>query len=509
MSVRKIGAKVGVAGLAASAIGLAVIAPAMAAYTSAASNGDYLPEGSSGATFSSPNGVAVTPATTDLVGVGSDTIQFAVGDLAKAYNATAGSAGHKLASYGAGAVDPGTLYPVSTTASTIKLADGSTPTRPNGSGAGLNALQSTTDLAGVAFARTSSGPEDTGSQTVNGHTNGLVWYPFAVDTLVAATAPGGNAPAALTGAQILSIYKGDVTNWSQLGGKDGAIAALIPQASSGTGKFFISQLTKLNGGVALANSGKGVGVDTDDKIPGTNKSVQEHDPTVLKNDPNAIVAFSAGRAAFFGSSLVKVESGWKADRAVYSVLRSKDTSGKAQDNSAWFAATPLMDSIFGPTGYFCSPAARTVIEDAGFAQLKSGADGGECGIGITTNTPPSLAAYTKTTSNPGNGGTVTPTKPALGTAGNPTPVSGVKLSKIKKTSKSFTATFTASVKNSVDAKVKVYDGKKLIGTFKVVNGKATIKLKKKLKKGTHKIKVVLAASTTSKALTKTVKVKVK
>ncbi|WP_300681113.1 substrate-binding domain-containing protein [Nocardioides sp.] len=508
MSVRKIGAKVGVAGLAASAIGLAVIAPAMAAYTSAASNGDYLPEGSSGATYAAPNGTAVTPAATDLVGVGSDTIQFVIGDLAKAYNATAGSTGHKLASYGAGAVDPGTLYPVSTTASTIKLADGSTPTRPNGSGAGLNALQSTTDLAGVAFARTSSGPEDGGAQTVNGHTNGLVWYPFAVDSLVAATAPGGNAPASLTGAQLLSIYKGDVTNWSQLGGKDGAIVPLIPQASSGTGKFFISQLTKLNGGVALANSGKGVGVDTDDKIPGTNKSVQEHDPTVLKNDPNAVVPFSGGRAGFFGSSLVKVESGWKADRAVYSVLRSKDTSGKAQDNPAWFSGAPLADSIFGPTGYFCSAAARSVIEAAGFSQLKSVADNGACGVGISDTTPPSLAAYTTTTTTPPatGGGT---TKPALGTAGNPTPVTGVTLSKIKKTSKSFTLTFAAPVKNAVDAKVKVYDGKKLIGTVTVTNGKATVKLKKKLKKGTHKIKVALSASKTSKAFTKTVSVKVK
>ncbi|NHA00348.1 hypothetical protein G5V59_10145 [Nocardioides sp. W3-2-3] len=50
-----------------------------------------------------------------------------------------------------------------------------------------------------------------------------------------------NAPATLTPAQIVGIYKGEITNWSQVGGTAGVIAPKIPQGGSGTRSFFVAQ----------------------------------------------------------------------------------------------------------------------------------------------------------------------------------------------------------------------------------------------------------------------------
>ena len=50
---------------------------------------------------------------------------------------------------------------------------------------------------------------------------------------------------------MVDIYKGDVTNWNQVGGTAGVIKPLIPQAGSGTRSFFVAQLKAANGGVAV------------------------------------------------------------------------------------------------------------------------------------------------------------------------------------------------------------------------------------------------------------------
>ena len=52
-------------------------------------------------------------------------------------------------------------------------------------------------------------------------------------------------------------------------------------------------------------------------------------------------------------------------------------------------------------------------------------------------------------------------------------------------------TLTITSKNVFSGKAEIYDGNKRIKTVKVKNGKATYTLSKKLKKGTHKIKVLL------------------
>lgn len=280
------------------------------------------------------------PVATDIVGVGSDTSMFALTYLADGsagvpgYNA--GRTTARLASFDAGPTG------------TIVLREGAAPVNRstfNGSGNGKRALYGATNNVDVDFARSSSALNATEVS------NNLQAFPFAKDTLAMATAQTSNAPASLTKAQVVGIYKGELTNWSQLGGAVGTIAPKIPQSGSGTRDFFIAQLTAANGGVAFTPVGA---------------EVQEHDDAPIKADPNAIAPFSVGRAGLLGT--LRIEQGeFVAARALYNVVRQADV------------ASADIQALFGPTGFVCSPAAASLILDAGFEQLLSAAQGGECG----------------------------------------------------------------------------------------------------------------------------------
>lgn len=293
-----------------------------------------------------PDDPSFTPVSTDLIGVGSDTTQIALHKAAEAYDATA--TGFKVASFAA------------TGGGQITLPNGAI-NRPNGSGAGKALLYGSGNNPEVDFARSSSALNTTEVGA------GLQAFPFAVDTLVMAVSNNvpSNAPATLTPAQVVSIYKGDVTNWSQVGGKDGVIKPYIPQAGSGTRSFFQNQLKAANGGVDVVLA----------------KSVaesQEHDDTLIKGDPNAVAPFSLGRARLLGSTLrfegtdtTKDATGQPANfiypRAVYNVVRG-GTQGNAD-----------IQAFFGPNGFLCSNAARDLIAAGGLDQMASSAAGGACG----------------------------------------------------------------------------------------------------------------------------------
>ncbi|WP_017934621.1 Ig-like domain repeat protein [Nocardioides sp. Iso805N] len=96
---------------------------------------------------------------------------------------------------------------------------------------------------------------------------------------------------------------------------------------------------------------------------------------------------------------------------------------------------------------------------------------------------------------------------AVRAAAQPVKVTKVKVAPVKSSSKKLTLTLAGVT--TVPGKVKVYDGKKLIGTATVKNGKVVVKLKKKLAKGKHKLTVKYAGSATVAKFSKTVKVKVK
>ncbi|MET0822053.1 MAG: Ig-like domain repeat protein [Aeromicrobium sp.] len=283
-----------------------------------------------------------TPSVNDLVGVGSDTIEIVMHDVATAYNQTDDADSGRIASFAAAPAE------------NITIRDGVTIARPNGSGPGKSALYGSTNQSGVSFARSSSSLSPTETSA------GLRQYAFAVDGLrLAVSSANTHAPSTITAADMVNIYNGTYKTWGQIPGYDGtAPSATIkpyqPQSGSGTLSFFTAQLTAANGGVAV-NLGQSV-------LPS-----QEHDASVLANDPDAIAPFSTARAK--GLSSVKLVRGFQARRAVYNVVRGSDV-----DNDK-------IKAVFGPDGYLCSAAAKPAIEAAGFDQLATSAtSGGQCGI---------------------------------------------------------------------------------------------------------------------------------
>ncbi len=265
-----------------------------------------------------------TPDANDIVGVGSDTSENVMDNLADGIPGTAGYNGGKTAA-DARLVS----WDTEGTAQITPRAGATAINRPVGSGAGKALLFGASNNPDITFARSSS------AENATEVAGGLQSFPFALDTLSMAVSGTvkSHAPASLTGAQIVSIFKGDVTNWNQVGGKAGTIKPFVPQAGSGTRSFFEAQLTNLNGGTPVVY---GPGVDT---------NMHENTDTVLASDPNAVAPFSVGKANTLFPTTVHLEGGFSAQRALYNVVRGADV------------ADATITGIFGSAGFICSPAA--------------------------------------------------------------------------------------------------------------------------------------------------------
>lgn len=250
--------------------------------------------------------------------------------------------------------------------------------RPNGSGNGKRALYQAMGGPGadpddkaddvtvggsngnpaVNFARSSAPITGSAEQAAN------IWaFPFALDGFKpGVSTKATNAPAVISAQDFLKIYKGEITNWSQLGGKPGVIKPLVPQQGSGTFQVFNTNMTTLNGGDAEWNKNPNAGI------------AQEHDPTLVQDDPNAIAPFSTGRAKAFPQLVTILTGGWSVDRALFNVVRNADLDAQ------------FVDDLFGEDGFLCSAAAQPLIEAGGFEQLAPTSLGGICGE-ATQGTP--------------------------------------------------------------------------------------------------------------------------
>jgi hypothetical protein len=492
------------------------------------------------ATFTpDPDDPGFTPVAADLIGVGSDTTMHAMHLLGGAWNGTTPAPAFRVASFSA------------LGGGTVPLPSGEV-NRPNGSGAGKALLYGASDNTDVDFARSSSAISTAEAQA------GLQAFPFALDTLtiVVSNSVPSNAPTALTPAQIVGIYKGDLTNWSQIDpSKSGVIAPKTPQPGSGTRSFWDGQLKAMNGGVAVVY---GAAVT----------EVQEHDDAQIKNDPNAIAPFSVGRARLLGTTL-RLEDGYQADRAVYNVVRGTDL------------ANADVQAVFGENGFACSTDARDLIEEAGFEQLATAAHGGVCGAPtqsatsnftvnqqVTTTTTlagsssavgaahlvatvsgstspdgtvafyegetllqgnvplvSGQATYDVTGATPGAHTYSAVFTPAAGSAFEPSQSGDVTVTVKSTTTSSIKETFPASVDAGKKAKgvvtvtlagisakatgsVRIKDGSKTLVTKALSGGKATITLPK-LSKGKHTLKITWKGDANAAGSSKTFTIKQK
>lgn len=331
-----------------------------------------------------------SPQARDIVGVGSDTIQISLNNVADGtkigafntpgYNATNGA---RLVSFNA--LNPSVPSNSATNLihDQIVVKPGVTPiTRPDGSGQGKATLFAPGNVAGVNFARSSaalSATEVAGAVTE---------FAFAVDTLGVAVSTTTNAPAGISLAQLVQIYLGNITNWSQIGGQPGTIVPLIPQSGSGTRSFFEAQLKAANGGnTVVYPAGLVVEVQEHDPLAFDAATAAAHTPAY--NAANAVGPFSVGRAALgAGPASVHIDTAlasdssasFSAQRAVYNVVRTADVT-KA-----------FVTNLFGPDGFLCSPAARDLISAGGVSQMATAGAGGACGT--TTNTTTGITNFT-------------------------------------------------------------------------------------------------------------------
>lgn len=381
MSVRKYTIRLGLATAAIAGLGLSTMGPALA---------DAGP--------SSP------VLGTDVVGVGSDTTQWVMDQLTTDYDASH-TTGPQLVNYdaclgntstgapGLGDNPDGSGFPCGADHSGTKagvarsesIVDPSaTGALPNGSGSGRTLLRTPSDglFNDVAFGR-SSGPINTTDISA-----GEIALPFAVDKIVVATNPTGPAPASLTGPQILKIYDGTYNNWDQVGGSDAPIHIYLPKSGSSTLNAFESFLAGLDGTTeapgtdndpashsAAKQTWQGPGSTITDSNWNTGTvNVEEHDPSVVLADADAIEPFSYGRAqlANKNATSVRIEGGWSADRELYNVVRNQPITGATSTPFLYGATNSPLPGIFGNTGWICTdPAAQTDIGNAGFWPLSS------------------------------------------------------------------------------------------------------------------------------------------
>jgi ABC-type phosphate transport system substrate-binding protein len=239
-------------------------------------------------------GKPVTPAATDVVGVGSDTIQNVLNQFSVSYNASH-KTGPRLYSWDATNPSTGAIGDMITLKKGCKAL-----ARPNGSSGGIAALTTENATTGKSpcmdFARSSRDRATTDPAFTAG---GISFIALGGDAVTYATFPGSNAPANLSTKQLFQIYTCGVpakggnpaNNWADLGGKKGPIKAFIPQSGSGTRSFFLTAI-----GITSGVPGTCVSDGATKKVPGGTVEENEGVNALLNKDkPDTIFPFSIGK----------------------------------------------------------------------------------------------------------------------------------------------------------------------------------------------------------------------
>jgi hypothetical protein len=347
-----------------------------------------------------------------VVGVGSDTIESVLDQLSVSYNA-AHSKTHNAANpwiYSWDATPPNN--PTNLTSMITPKAGCASILRPDGSGAGISALEvtpkdKTKPFNCFDFARSSRGRAATDpAKTAK---NGVLFVVLAKDAVTWSASAKTNAPANLKANDLKNIYSCTVpatnghpaNNWADLGGKAGPIKPVLPQTGSGTRSFFLASI-KVTAPGNCVNS-----------TPEENEGVN----AVFKgaNAPNVIFPFSVGKyiaQAFHSAACNKkpgkgqnsfgcdaignlklkkiggtsptVGGGKKPvtinpafasifQRLVYDVVPTANTSNHIPSRLQRFLDPASNKKA---PGYFCGAAAKKILINYGFLPTP------ECGIGL-------------------------------------------------------------------------------------------------------------------------------
>jgi ABC-type phosphate transport system substrate-binding protein len=363
-----------------------------------------------------------TPAATDIVGVGSDTVtplfsgsptENTVGSLVTDYNAT--NPASKLWSWDA--VNPSTGTPGD---SIVTKSGCASIARPNGSGAGITALeQNATDGNGdfcVDFARSSRAKASTDPTSIA--------FVAEAGDAIAWSSPEGTGvtspvPSTLTVAQLKAIYLCQDTNWNQVGGSNAPIVPVLPQSGSGTLATFLLALgggtTPLVPGSCVVNANGKTAIEENTGLSAGNVAQFDPDGVPAVDDlyPYSIGDFIAqGTAAngvgghaspIWGHGVLAVHAATTTTGGVVEQPTTTNASGQTIINRSYpselqrtlynvvrnggsatapaFPTTPsyeatALPALFGPSGWVCTNAtAQADILSYGFFNLGRG-----CGV---------------------------------------------------------------------------------------------------------------------------------
>jgi ABC-type phosphate transport system substrate-binding protein len=356
------------------------------------------------------------PRPTDVVGVGSDTIQNVMDQLSVAYNATHASG--KLYSFDATNPTTGAM------GDPIQLKSGSSTCnipRPDGSSAGIGALENTGTTTGsqpcINFARSSRARASTDPNTIS-------FITLAGDAVTVATQPGSHAPANLITTSVLTnIYNCTITKWNQIPGNSGGatstIRPMLPQDGSGTRAFFL-------GAIGITTPGSCVSTSATAQGPGhlNDNTLQENQgvaPSLNTNKTNVIFPYSVAKyiaEKFHSASCGTISAcfahpnnchptgtqnkfgcnthGTMVLNKINGTAPTVGTGGSTTINPKFTATfTRLvfdvvnapqgtvpasMAKYFGPAGFACTnTTAKNDIKKYGFRVLTPGTTAGHCG----------------------------------------------------------------------------------------------------------------------------------
>lgn len=373
--------------------------------------------GSQSAFATTAQGSANTP-NADVVGVGSDTLQFAADFLADGSPTSSGynNGGNKyrMINYdatgdavGRGLYGPtgGQYYTDSPTTAVVLRAKQKPVEIPDGSSNGIKALLADSPGSGttygqagstagvtngsIQYARMSRIIKATEEGTCEGYTGCGQLHPVAIgtDTLqIAVVATGTHAPSGgFTAAQLKAIYgctggsgTGGVWTWADVGGTGtDPIIPVVPQVGAGTRGDFESSIGYVG-----------------DTFPSCVKTAQEHDPsgiTSQSNPADAIEPFSLARvnlinsnyflnAGETGGQIALLTSGYSFTRNMYITMREVDveTATKWQPGSTLNWAQTL---FIGAASFLNKAAGAADVQAAGFVPGVVDCNAGDIGGG--------------------------------------------------------------------------------------------------------------------------------
>ena len=212
-----------------------------------------------------------------------------------------------------------------------------------GSGAGIASLIN----GGITFADASREAKDDEKLAVKDAGQTFTETPVARDG-IAVIVNGSNSVKNLTTDQLGKIYRGEVTDWKDVGGKPGKIVLLGRDTSSGTYEFFSEAV-----------------VGKDAKYAKTMRSMQSSQAIVdeVKNNPQAI--------GYVGMGYEDPET------VVLNIDGKAATPEAVKDGSYTLSRNLYMDSLGAPTGiaktyldWVLSAEGQNVVEQQGFVKLK-------------------------------------------------------------------------------------------------------------------------------------------